>query len=141
MSNTGLRENFLEAAKNRKLIEEAFDGWVRGDRAAFNNLLADDLRWTVIGKSPVSGCYRSKREFLEGAGARMAEKLATPIQPTLRHVIAYSDMVALVFDGRATGKNGTDYRQTYCWVLRLEDGRIREGTAYLDTELITRLFA
>jgi ketosteroid isomerase-like protein len=50
-------------------------------------------------------------------------------------------MVALVFDGHATGKNGTDYRQTYCWVLRLEDGRVREGTAYLDTELITKLFS
>jgi uncharacterized protein len=131
----------MDAAQNRKLIEDAFNGWVGGDRAAFNNLLADDLRWTVIGNSPVSGHYNSKREFLEGAGARMAGKLATPIQPTLRHVIADSNMVALVFDGLAKGKNGTDYRQTYCWVLRLEDGRIREGTAYLDTELITKLFS
>ena len=71
----------------------------------------------------------------------MAEKLATPIQPTLRHVIADGNMVALVFDGRATGKNSTDYQQTYCWVLRVENGRIREGTAYLDTELISKLFA
>jgi uncharacterized protein len=131
----------MDAGQNRKLIEDAFNGWVRGDRTAFNNLLADDLRWTVIGNSPVSGSYKSKREFLEGAGGQMAAKLATPIQPTLRHVIADADMVALVFDGRATGKNGTDYKQTYCWVLRLEDGRIREGTAYLDTELITRLFS
>jgi uncharacterized protein len=131
----------MDVAQNRKLIEDAFGSWVRGDRTPFNNLLADDLRWTVIGNSPVSGRYNSKREFLEGAGARMAEKLATPIQATLRHVIADGNMVALVFDGRATGKNGTDYRQTYCWVLRLEAGRIREGTAYLDTELITRLFS
>ena len=131
----------MDTAQNRKLIEDAFNGWTRGDRTAFNDLLADNLRWTVIGNSPVSGSYNSKREFLEGAGARMAEKLATPIQPTLRHVIADNNMVALVFDGRAAGKNGTDYRQTYCWVLRLEDGRIREGTAYLDTELITRLFS
>jgi ketosteroid isomerase-like protein len=131
----------MDAAQNRKLIEDAFNAWARGDRSAFNNLLADDLRWTVIGTSPVSGRYNSKREFLEGAGARMAEKLATPIQPTVRHVIADGNMVALVFDGRATGKNGTDYHQTYCWVLAVEGGKIREGTAYLDTELITRLFS
>ncbi len=131
----------MDAAQNRKLIEDAFGNWVRGDRAGFNNLLADDLHWTVIGSSPVSGRYNSKREFLEGAGARMSEKLATPIQPTLRHVIADGNMVALVFDGRASGKNGTAYQQTYCWVLRLEDGKIREGTAYLDTELITKLFS
>jgi uncharacterized protein len=131
----------MDAAENRRLIAEAFGAWMRGDRAAFNDLMADDLRWTVIGNSPVSGRYNTKREFLEGAGARMAEKLATPIQPTVRHVIADGNMVALVFDGHARGKNGTDYRQTYCWVLRVEDGRIREGTAYLDTELITKLFA
>ncbi len=131
----------MDTAQNRKLIEDAFNGWMHGDRTAFNNLLADNLRWTVIGNSPVSGRYNSKREFLEGAGTRMAEKLATPIQPTLRHVIADNDMVALVFDGHATGKNGTDYRQTYCWVLRFEDSQIREGTAYLDTELITKLFS
>ena len=131
----------MDAAQNRKLVEDSHKGWIGGDRTGFNDLLADDLHWTVIGNSPVSGHYNSKREFLEGAGARMAEKLATPIRPTLRHVIADGNMVALVFDGQATGKNGTDYRQTYCWVLRLEDGKIREGTAYLDTELITRLFS
>jgi uncharacterized protein len=131
----------MNAAQNRKLIEDAFNSWLRGDRTAFNDLLADDLRWTVIGNTPVSGRYNNKREFLEGAGGRMAAKLATPIQTTLRHIIADGNMVALVFDGRAAGKNGTDYRQTYCWVLRLEEGRIREGTAYLDTELITKLFS
>jgi ketosteroid isomerase-like protein len=131
----------MGAAENRKLIEDAFAMWASGDRTAFNDLLADDLRWTVIGNSPVSGRYNSKREFLEGAGVRMASKLATPIKATLKHVIADDPMVALVFDGQASGKNGTDYRQTYCWVLRVENGRIREGTAYLDTELISRLFA
>jgi uncharacterized protein len=131
----------MGAAENRKLIEDAFGMWVRGDRGPFNDLLADDLRWTVIGNSPVSGRYNSKREFLEGAGGKMASKLATPIQASLRHIIADDPMVALVFDGRATGKNGTDYQQTYCWVLRVESGKIREGTAYLDTELITKLFA
>jgi len=131
----------MDAVGNRKLIEKAFGDWARGDRAAFNNLLADNLKWTVIGSSPVSGRYNSKREFLEGAGARMAEKLATPIQPTVRHVIADGNMVVVVFDGHATGKNGTDYKQTYCWVLQLENNRVCEGTAYLDTELITKLFA
>jgi ketosteroid isomerase-like protein len=47
----------------------------------------------------------------------MGEKLATPIEPTLRNVIADGDMVALVWDGCATGKNGAVYDQTYCWVL------------------------
>jgi ketosteroid isomerase-like protein len=40
----------------------------------------------------------------------------------------------------AAGKNGTDYRQTYCWVMRVENGKVKEGTVYLDTELIAKLW-
>src|SRR5690349_16540889 len=78
------RKNPMSATENKKMIEDTLGEWVRGDRTAFNNLLADDLRWTVIGNSPVSGRYNSKREFLEGAGARMRDKLATPIKTTPR---------------------------------------------------------
>jgi ketosteroid isomerase-like protein len=28
----------------------------------------------------------------------------------------------------------------YCWVMRLTDGKVVEGTAYLDTELISQIW-
>ena len=43
------------------------------------------------------------------------------------------------WDG-AHAKNGKLYDQRYCWVMRLENGRVREGIAYLDTELISQLW-
>jgi ketosteroid isomerase-like protein len=130
----------MGTAENKKLIQDAFAGWARGDSNAFFNLLAEDVRWTVIGNTPVSRTYTSRAEFVDGAAKPLTAKLAGPIVPTARDVIAEGDKVVLQWEGRSSGKNGTIYHQTYCWVMRLADGKVREGTAYLDTELISQIW-
>ncbi len=131
----------MGAADNKKLVAEAFAAWARGAGDAFFNLLADDVRWTVIGSTPVSRTYASRAAFVEGAVKPLTAKLAGPIVPTVRDIIAEGDKVALQWDGRASGKNGAIYHQTYCWVMRFENGKVREGTAYLDTALIDQLWS
>jgi hypothetical protein len=130
----------MGTAENKKLVQDAFAAWTRGEGNAVFNLLADDVHWTVIGSTPVSRTYMSKREFLEGAVKPLGEKIAGAIQPAVRDVSADGDKVIVEWDGRATGSNGTLYNQTYCWVMRLEGGKVRQGTAYLDTELISQLW-
>ncbi len=51
----------MSAAENKKLIQDVFAAWASGDGAAFFNILADDVRWTVIGSCPVSRTYTSKQ--------------------------------------------------------------------------------
>src|SRR5262245_60189177 len=99
----------MGAAENKKLIQDVFAAWARGDGTAFFNLLADDVRWTVIGSSPVSRAYTSKQQFLEGASKPLSAKLAGPIQPTVRNVFAEGDQVVLQSEGRATSKSGKPY--------------------------------
>ena len=57
----------MSTAENKKLIQDAFTAWARGDGTAFFKLLADDVRWTVIGSTPVSRTYTSREAFVEGA--------------------------------------------------------------------------
>jgi uncharacterized protein len=130
----------MSAGENRKLVEDAFAKWSRGDGSAFFALLADDVHWTVIGSTPVSRTYTSKRAFQEGAVQPLGTKLAGAIMPTVRDILTDGEKVALQWEGRATAKNGTIYNQTYCWVMRFENGKVCEGTAYLDTELITQIW-
>jgi ketosteroid isomerase-like protein len=89
----------------------------------------------------VSRSYQSKREFLEGAVQPLSAQLASPIRPTVLDAIADGDKVAVQWDGRASAKNGKAYNQRYCWMMRLEDGRVREGVAYLDIELFSQLWS
>ena len=130
----------MGTAENKKLIQDAFTAWARGDGNAFFNLLAEDVHWTVIGSTPVSRTYPSRAAFVEGAVKPLTAKLAGPIVPTVRDIIAEGDKVVLQWEGRSSGKNGAIYHQTYCWVMRMADGKVREGTAYLDTELITQIW-
>lgn len=130
----------MSATENRRLVEDAFAKWARGDGGAFMSLLADDVRWTVIGSTPVSRTYTSRQAFLDGAVGPLSSKLSGGILPTVRDILADGEKIALQWEGRATGKNGTIYHQTYCWVMRFENGKVKEGTAYLDTELISQLW-
>ncbi len=130
----------MSAADNKKLIQDVFAAWAGEDGAAFFNILADDVRWTVIGSCPVSRTYTSKQQFFEGATKPLSAKLAGPIQPTVRNVIAEGDHVVLQWEGRATTKAGKPYNNSYCWVMRIENGKVREGTAYIDTELVSELW-
>jgi uncharacterized protein (TIGR02246 family) len=130
----------MGTAENKKLIQDAFTAWARGDGNAFFNLLAEDVHWTVIGSTPVSRTYPSRAAFVEGAVKPLTAKLAGLIVPTVRDIIAEGDKVVLQWEGRSSGTNGAIYHQTYCWVMRMADGKVREGTAYLDTELITQIW-
>ena len=130
----------MSAAENKKLIQDVFAAWARGDGAAFFNILADDVRWTVIGSCPVSRTYMSKQQFFEGATKPLSAKLAGQIQPTVRNVLAEGDQVVLQWEGRATTKAGKPYNNSYCWVMRIENGKVKEGTAYIDTELVSELW-
>jgi uncharacterized protein len=129
----------MAEAENKKTVQDMMAAWARG-QGGFLDLLADDVHWTVIGSTAVSRTYTSKQAFIDGAVKPLGEKISGAIQPTVRDIIADGDKIVLQWDGRAVGKNGTIYHQTYCWVMRIENGKVCEGTAYLDTELITQLF-
>ncbi|MDH5821870.1 hypothetical protein QFW77_02525 [Luteimonas sp. RD2P54] len=53
---------------NAALVRAAFDEWRAGTGSVFD-LLAEDVEWTVAGSRPVSGVYRSKRDFMAGQEA------------------------------------------------------------------------
>ena len=130
----------MSAAENKKLIQDVFTAWAGGDGMAFFNTLAEDVQWTVIGTSPISRTYTSRQAFVDGAAKPLTAKLAGPIQPTVVNIIAEGDNVVLQWEGKATTKAGRPYNNSYCWVMRVADGKVREGTAYIDTELVADLW-
>ena len=51
-------------------------------------------------------------------------------------LIAEGDLVVVEARGRNVTQDGKTYNNTYCNVLRLESGKIREWTEYCDTALV-----
>lgn len=126
-----------ETETNRRLITEAFEQFVAGDAKPFFELVAHDVRWTVIGSTAISGTFESKRDFFNEAMGKLTQGLAAPITGTIGQISADGDRVIVQWDGGAPIKSGGEYRQRYCWVLRLNNGMVAEATAYLDTEMVS----
>jgi ketosteroid isomerase-like protein len=104
-------------------------------------LLADDVRYTVIGRTKYSGTFVGKQELVEKLIAPLMSQLEGLGTTSIDTIVADGDHV--VVQSRAHGrrtKSGSDYNNTYCMVYRIADGRVKEITEYLDTELVTAAF-
>jgi ketosteroid isomerase-like protein len=63
------------ADDNRRAVREAFLPWEQGDSGPFFDLVADDVRWTVIGSTPASGVYQSKQALISRAFGPLLQRL------------------------------------------------------------------
>ena len=64
-------------------------------------------------------------------------QFADAYRNTATRIIAEDDHVVVECQGQVTTKSGKPYNQRYCYVCRMADGKVRELTEYLDTELVT----
>jgi uncharacterized protein len=118
--------------KNRRTVQTAFDNWRRGGRSVFD-LLASDVKWTIVGNSAVSGTYHNRRDFLDQVVTPFNARLSTPIVPIVRAMYADGDTVIVLWDGAALARDGKTYENTYSWYLQMRDGKIVSATAFYDS--------
>ena len=123
---------------SKKLLERVYRELSQGNAQPLLDCLADDVQWTIIGSTELSGIYQGKREVTDNLLARLRALLATPITFTFERFIAEGEYVVMQARGQATAVTGLPYDNTYCIVARIVNGHIREITDYIDTELITR---
>ncbi|MCE8037421.1 nuclear transport factor 2 family protein [Halomonas sp. MCCC 1A11062] len=125
-------------AANEAIIRQAFENWQQG-RGNFFDLLSEDAKWTIVGSSPISGTYRSRQELIEHSVIPINDRLSSSITPHVRHIIAEGSIVVVFWDGSATTLDGNRYDNNYAWHMIMEDGEIKEVTAFLDTWQLTKL--
>ena len=127
------------AGANRAVVGQALDGWARGGTRFFDDVLAPDVVWTVMGSGPSARTYRGRQAFLDSAVAPFSARLASPLVPTVRGLWADGDQVIALFDGRATARDGRPYRNTYAWLFTMRGGRAIAVTAFLDLPAYDRV--
>jgi ketosteroid isomerase-like protein len=127
--------------ENKRLVRDAFRPWEEGNSGPFFALIADDVAWTVIGSTPASGVFPSKQAVIDKAFGPLLERLAGPLKTRFLDVAADGEKVFLRFESSGVAKTGLHYEQTYCFAMVMRDGRIVEIVAYVDTDLLARIFA
>lgn len=118
--------------KSEKIVANQFEKW-KNEEVNFFDLLADDVTWVVSGRSPVSGIYKGKTDFMERAVKPITSQLKTRIVPELISLTADESYVWLHWKGTAVTLTGNSYENTYVWKLQLNNGKINNAVAFLDT--------
>jgi uncharacterized protein len=130
---------------NRQIVADAFAAWAAGT-GYVSSIFAPDMRWEIAGLSAASTTYENAQqlmdEVLQPFGARFSED--RPFRPTAVRAIYADDSqstVVVIWDGEGTTTAGTEYRNTYAWVLTLRDGKVVDAIAFYDSIAFNELWA
>ena len=118
--------------KNRKAIQDAFDNWRRGGGKGVYDLLASDVKWTIVGRSVAAGTYQSRRDFMDQVVVPFNARLSTPLVPTVKAIYTDGDTVIVLWEGAALARDSKSYENTYSWFLKMRDGKIVSATSFDD---------
>lgn len=129
----------MSAEQNRKIVEDAVAKWQLGNPEAFYQILDENVNWTVIGTTEVSGTYTSRQDFIDDAVRKIGKRIYGQVTPKIVDIITEGDRLVFRWDGSGKMADGTPYHNRYSWAMTFKDGKVVEGTAYLDTALVDRL--
>ena len=127
-------------AENKQLIIDFYAAGARGDMETCFALLADDVTWTNIGTTKFSGTYAGKQALVEQLLGPLFSQLKAGISSDIERLTAEGDVVVAQAAGTAEMHDGTPYNNTYCQVIRIQDGKIAEVKEYFDTALVDAVF-
>ncbi|HEX4249182.1 MAG TPA: nuclear transport factor 2 family protein [Pseudonocardia sp.] len=127
------------AAQNKQHVLDAEEHMARGDREGWLALLADDVRWTVMGRTSWSRTYAGKTAVRAELVRPLVAQYAEPYRRTTLQLVAEDDWVVARCRGHVVTKAGELYDNEYCFLYRLADGLIQEIIEYGDTALIERV--
>ena len=125
--------------ENKALVKRIMGARAQGDHGPFRAAMADDFVWRIIGTTAWSGTYNGKADVIERLLRPLYAQFTAPSRINPTRILADENYVVVQCDGDATTLSGERYANTYCFVIRLEDGMLRELTEYMDTALVDRV--
>ena len=125
-------------AQNKQLVHYVFTELAEGNSQPLVAHMANDVRWVITGRSAWSQTWVGKEAVVHNLFGLLRERIAGRIRIVPRRLVADGDTVVVEARGANTTRDGAFYDNSYCWVIRLQDGQIKELREYADTEFMTR---
>jgi ketosteroid isomerase-like protein len=128
----------VSASENKQLLQEIFEQMAAGNTRALGAAMDDDFRWVFPGNWSWAGTWEPKRVVIDGLlRPLMAQFESYRSEADL--IVADADRVVVQARGVGTTRRGDPYRQTYCFIFRVVDGRLKEVVEHCDTALVERV--
>ena len=123
----------MSAEQNKELVTKTWRAFISGDLDTALANMSDEISWVIPGSlQGISGVKRGKaavREFGSGVKRAFPQGLNSEIAKV--HA-AGDDTVIIELTNHGKAANGKDYRNEYCFVFELENGKIRRVREYVD---------
>ncbi|WP_423595295.1 nuclear transport factor 2 family protein [Roseateles sp. MS654] len=126
----------MRPEENKSVLAAVFAETAKGNGRPFIDALADDVQWTIIGTTPWSRTYVGKASVINDLLRPLGQELGGASIITASKFIAEGDLVVVQATGNNVTVRGQRYENTYCWIIRMYEGKMRELTEYADTQLI-----
>ena len=127
----------MSSSENKKLLQHIFGELALGNSRPLVENMAEDFQWTVAGKSRWSGTFRGRDAVLNQLMAPLRAQIEGRIKTVPLRFIAEDDFVVVEARGNNMTRSGTPYNNSYCFVVRVDGGKLQEITEYMDTELVS----
>ena len=121
---------------NKALVQRIHSELDKGNGQLFIDSLADDASWTLEGSTPWSRTYAGKAAIREELIKPLFAQFAGPYVSKTERIIAEGDRVVVLFSGDVPTRAGKRYNNRYCYIYRIEGGKVKELTEYFDTTLV-----
>ena len=125
-------------AQNKQLLHYVFAELAEGNSQPFVAAMADDFSWTIAGRTTWARTWEGKRAVTGDLFGVLRERLSLPIKVRPQRILADGDHVIVEARGDNVTRDGDGYDNVYCYVIRMEGGKLAELTEYADTELMSR---
>ena len=125
----------MTAVDNKMLVQHIYEELSSGNSRPLVEAMADDVRWALMGTMTWSRVYEGKEAVLTRLLTPLRARFAGRYEASAERIIAEGDLVVAEVRGRVTTRSGSPYHNRYCFIFRIEGGKIREMREYMDTEL------
>ena len=116
---------------SRDVAKAFFDKLCSGDFPGGFNSMTDDATWSIIGTTAMSQTFDKPRMLAELVP--MLSTFKEPVKMGVDEIIAEGDRAVVLAHVEGVGPYAPYKQSTYCFVLRIADGKVRQIVEYLDT--------
>ena len=140
MSAEENKGNCAHNSQNKRLVMRMFVDVPPGNPEAVLDDMADDVEFTLIGSTGISGVHKGKQAVIAQVLAPLYSRFADGrLVFTPELFVAEGNFVVMKSTGEAQTTDGRAYNNTYCHVIEVVDGKVRRLTEFLDTALLAEV--
>ncbi|KAF1018231.1 MAG: nuclear transport factor 2 family protein [Burkholderia sp.] len=130
----------MSAEANKAIVTAMYEALNNRDAKGHFGHMADDVQVTYFGNHRFSRTFHGKQDLFENFTKHFMEYLEGPLDFRVGNIIATDDYAVIEGQGIGRTKDGQDYNNVYCIVMRLVEGKVTEIREYMDTDLAKRIF-